>query len=203
VGENTSQIEREIVAERTALGRNLQELETRARDLTDWRAHHRNHPGLAVGLAFGAGMVLGLLTVPASTGPNGHDTARSDRDQGFDDPFDVHAEPPKPRRMRPVRAGLAAVGGSDTVHRARQEVGATWQRISDALMAIASVKAVEFVSGVVPGFKEHFERAPSSGGPHPSGAGRQARGPEGRTESRPEGRTARVPSPVGSPETGW
>jgi hypothetical protein len=203
VGENTSQIEREIVAERTALGRNLQELETRARDLTDWRAHHRKHPGLAVGLAFGAGVALGLLTVPASTGSNGNDAPRPDRDQGFDDPFDVHAEPPRPRRVRPVRAGLAAVGGSDTVLRARQEVGATWQRISDALMAIASVKAVEFVSGMVPGFKEHFERPPSSGGRNPSGAGR-ARGPEDRTDSRPEGRTtAGAPNPVASTESGW
>jgi hypothetical protein len=38
VGENTSQIEREIRAERTELGRNLRELETKARDY-DGLAH--------------------------------------------------------------------------------------------------------------------------------------------------------------------
>ena len=35
MGENTSQIEREIRAERTELGRNLRELESKARDMTD------------------------------------------------------------------------------------------------------------------------------------------------------------------------
>ena len=37
MGEDTNQIEREIVAERDRLGRNLNELETKTQQLGDWR----------------------------------------------------------------------------------------------------------------------------------------------------------------------
>ncbi len=61
MGENTTQIEREIVAERHALGRNLSELETKAQQLGDWRTHYRNNPAAALGIALAGGFVLGAM----------------------------------------------------------------------------------------------------------------------------------------------
>jgi hypothetical protein len=59
VDESTDQIEREIRAERHRLGRNLSELEAKAKQLADWRTYYRNNPTLVLGLALGSGMLLG------------------------------------------------------------------------------------------------------------------------------------------------
>lgn len=61
MGENTNQIEREIRAERLELGRNLTELEMKAKQLADWRTYYRNHPKLLLGIALGGGVMLGAL----------------------------------------------------------------------------------------------------------------------------------------------
>ena len=59
--ESTYQIEREIIAERRQLGRNLSELEMKAQQLGDWRTYYRRHPTLLVGLALGGGLALSAL----------------------------------------------------------------------------------------------------------------------------------------------
>jgi len=61
VGESTEQIEREIMAERRQLGRNLSELEMKAHELGNWRTYYRRHPTLLVGLALGGGMALSVM----------------------------------------------------------------------------------------------------------------------------------------------
>lgn len=61
MGENTNQLEREIRAERQQLGRNLTELEMKARQLADWRTYYRHHPKLLLGIALGGGLMLGAL----------------------------------------------------------------------------------------------------------------------------------------------
>ncbi len=60
--ESTNQIEREIRAERHQLGRNLNELEMKARQLADWRTHYRNNPAVMLGAALGTGVLLGALS---------------------------------------------------------------------------------------------------------------------------------------------
>ena len=62
MGESTSQIERDIAAERNELGRNLQLLENKARSLTDWRMHFRKHPFALMAVALGGGALLGVLS---------------------------------------------------------------------------------------------------------------------------------------------
>jgi hypothetical protein len=74
VGENTNQIEREIVAERYQLGRNLNELERKAQELGDWRTHYRNNPKAALGIALAGGFVLGALARRGQA-PRLHDAA--------------------------------------------------------------------------------------------------------------------------------
>lgn len=140
MGENTSQIEREIRQERSHLDHNLRELEDKTRALADWRVHHRNHPGLFLGLAFGAGMALGLATLPPAkrTGR----PAWSDRDRSHD----------------PLPYGAMAESPSGTRAIARRQVSETWQQIAEALLRVASLKAVDFVSELVPGFRDQFER---------------------------------------------
>jgi hypothetical protein len=59
--ESLSEIEREIRAGRQQLGRNLNELEMKAKQLADWRTYYRNNPTLLLGFALGGGLVLGAI----------------------------------------------------------------------------------------------------------------------------------------------
>ena len=156
MGENTSQIEREIVEKRSDLGRNLVELEGKARDLADWRVHHRNHPGLFMGLAFGAGLVLGLATPPAR---------RSDVDDRFD----------RDTSHDPLRS-MSAMGSSGYGTRAlaKRQIGETWEQIAEALLGVASAKVVGFVSELVPGFRDQFDRPTSGARPYPRDSHRES-----------------------------
>ena len=59
--EDTNQLERDIVAERHQLGRNLNELEMKAQQFADWRTHYRKNPKVLLGLALGGGFVMGAM----------------------------------------------------------------------------------------------------------------------------------------------
>ena len=144
MGENTSQIEREIRAERTQLGHNLRELETKARTMTDWRTHHRNNPGLFMGLAFSGGLILGLLSTPSrrASGPDF---------ESYDEPFDA---PPAAEPRRRIRVPRVV---SETRDLAGRQLGQTWEHIASALLGVASAKAVEVVAEMIPGFRDHYD----------------------------------------------
>lgn len=139
MGENTSQIEQEIRAERSELGRNLRELEIKARDLTDWKTHYENHPGVFLTAAFGGGVLLGLLATPRRED--------SHVDNGFEGMHDVPREPSRLRMPHVVQETRALAG---------RQLGQTWHGIADALLGVVSAKAVEFISELVPGFRDHY-----------------------------------------------
>ena len=141
MGESTSQIERSIAAERNELGRNLQLLENKARSLTDWRTHFRNHPFAMMGAALGGGVLLGVLTSGIGAGAG---TASDYMEENAYEPDEFHA---------------AAAGPSPfamSAARARRQFGDTWDHIAEALLAVASAKAIEFVARKVPGFREEY-----------------------------------------------
>lgn len=129
MGETISEIERDLAAERVDLGRNLNELETKARQLTDWRHHYRNHPGALLGAAVATGMVLGIMS-----GSRGATSA--------DDSHHFAGDPQAPRPR----------------NRALTRLEEDWHHISDALMGVASAKVMEFVGNLVPGFQDELHR---------------------------------------------
>ena len=135
MGESTSKIELDIAAERNELGRNLQLLENKARTLTDWRTHFRNHPFGMMALALGGGALLGILT-------SGIEARGEFQEQPFIEPEESgHAHP--------------SMFASSARH-ARREFGDTWDHIAQTLLAVASAKAIDFVASKVPGFREEF-----------------------------------------------
>jgi len=147
VGEITNQIEQEIRQKRDHLGRNLDELEGKARELADWRTHYRNHSPAFLGAAFGLGVVLGLATISRrQPAPEHHDHADFDTDMSHD-----------PYPARPV-AARRAVRGTGTAGKALRQVGETWEQIADALVRTASMKAIELVGQFVPGFRENVRK---------------------------------------------
>jgi hypothetical protein len=143
VGEITNQIEQEIRQKRDHLGRNLDELEGKARELADWRTHYRNHSPAFLGAAFGLGVVLGLATM-----------SRRQPTPAYGD-FDTDlSHDPYPSRP----AAKHADRGRGTGSKALRQVGETWEQIADALVRTASLKAIEFVGEFVPGFRENVRR---------------------------------------------
>lgn len=59
MGTKPDEIVDRIDRQRDRLGENLQELETRFRDATDWRVQYQRHPWVMLGAVFGGGLLLG------------------------------------------------------------------------------------------------------------------------------------------------
>ena len=136
MGESTSQIERDIVAERNELGRNLQLLESKAKSLADWRTYFRSHPFAMMALALGGGALVGVLTSGAAR--------RSSSGDQFSAARDSEPDYPTPSRFSSSTAEI------------RRQFGDTWDHIAEALIGVAAAKAIDFVSEKVPGFREQF-----------------------------------------------
>ena len=61
MGESTDQIKREIAVQRIDLGSKLNELESKAKSLTDWRGYFEKSPMTMIGVAFGGGLLLATM----------------------------------------------------------------------------------------------------------------------------------------------
>ena len=118
MGENAGQIEREIMAERNELGRNLEVLQTKARDMADWRVHYRNHPGVFLGAAAGVGVLLGAMS-------------RRHREESFG--YVNYARTPEPETVQPRRSLSERLNGP----RGRKLME-TWEHATEALMAVGT-----------------------------------------------------------------
>ena len=153
MGEITNEIEREIRDKRQELGRNLDELEDKARELVDWRTHYRNHSGLFLSAAFSAGVVAGLTMIPS---------AANRRQESFEDDLsDVGAGPDAYKPKHQVWTGRPTGGGgtgNGTIARAARQVSDTWGEITDAVLKAASARAIQFVSELVPDLQKHLRR---------------------------------------------
>ena len=138
MGEDARTIEEAIRMERHELGRNIDHLQERAKALTDWRSQYRNHAGASIALAFGGGIALGLLARRSGSRSSYSYADRPD------------AEPSRAVGFHPLKV----IGDNPKV---RQQVGQVWDEILEALITVASAKAVDLLGSVVPGFRDEFE----------------------------------------------
>jgi hypothetical protein len=68
MGERSDQITRKIEQTRGELGANLNELEHKVRDVTDWRKQVQTSPLTMIGIAFGGGVLLSRVLGGSSRG---------------------------------------------------------------------------------------------------------------------------------------
>ena len=130
MGQRVDQIEANIDGARAELGANLEELERRVAELTDWRAHYEARPLLFLGLAFAGG-----AAVAASLGPG-----RAPRGAFVSTPGE---EPP--RNMPSL------------VH--KEHALAAWDNVKGALIGLAIERFLRYAGEIIPGFTDQFERA--------------------------------------------
>ena len=149
MGEDTRQIAQEIRAERHELGRNLDELQQQAKALTDWRTHYRRHAGPTLAVAFSGGVILGLLASGSSSNRSRRRLVPAD----YVSP--EPAMPPQdPQTLKPRK--LAALKTLADNPRARRQVGDAWDHMLEALIGVASAKAIDLIANVVPGFRDEY-----------------------------------------------
>jgi hypothetical protein len=112
--------------------------------MASWQSRYEDNPRLMLGVAFGAGLALGLTALRSRQ--NGFDFGEPDLEVLGGETYAVGA---------PVSGGRT--NGNGTLARARHELGETWSAIALGLVRAASAKAVQSLSERVPGFSEQLE----------------------------------------------
>jgi hypothetical protein len=130
MGEKSNQIERQIVVERGQLGQNLNELESKVQEITDWRMQFQKRPMLMIGVAAGGGLLLASMTGRRS---------RSRRHYAED-----RSEPSYEHRR-----------GTELQKNKALE---TFDTIKGAMIGVAANTFQDLLGQLIPGFREQFQK---------------------------------------------
>ena len=133
MGETPDQIERHIYEQRSELGDNIHELQQKVKTAVDWRAQFDQRPWVAMGVAFGGGLLLSLLF------GGKRDSGRSSREWWRD------------------RRENQSPGASISHHR-DDKTNALWENIRGAALAVAATRLGSVLEGVLPGFQEQYKK---------------------------------------------
>jgi len=158
--EKPDQIAQHIESKRSELGRNLDELQNKVRDTTDWRKQFEKHPYVLLGAAMGGGMLLSSVTGSSSSSPRFRSYSVSRSGDGYQSPQRENLAPPSNFQ--------------------RQKAWGVFENIKVALFGLAAARAQEFLNDMLPGFKEHFHEAQSRG-THSSNEGYPQQHHQGQT----------------------
>lgn len=129
MAEQPNEIERDIERSRDRLRENLQALESKVKESTDWRTYLDRYPLAALGIAFGGGLLLARV-VPISEIANGSS-------------------------QRPSKPTSFAAGSEQKSYESRKSSNGTpsqLQKIGGALVTIAMQRFNETLDELVPGF---------------------------------------------------
>ena len=130
MGEKSNQIERRIQAERGQLGQNINELQSKVQEVTDWRAQFQKRPTLMMGAAVGGGLLLASLTGRRS---------RSKR----------HFTEDRSEAASEHRRGMELQ---------KNKALETFDTIKGAIIGVAANTFQDFLGQLIPGFKEQFQK---------------------------------------------
>jgi hypothetical protein len=155
VDERPDQIEDHIRSTQRELGSNLQELEDKVKDATNWRVQFERHPLALLGIAFAGGLLL-------SAGVGG----RRRRAPSY-----YGSWTPAPHMSG---SGLGTPANDSGFER-KEKSSDIWGGIKSALLATAGTQVSSVLGELLPGFKEHAtqasETAARSSVPPASGSG--------------------------------
>lgn len=164
--EKPDQIMSHIESQRNELGRNLNELESRVRRTTDWRAQFDRNPMLMMGVALGGGLLLGTITGSSRRGSR-TSWSSSAKSYGVSSPSSSYGAPSTYGQSSPgyasagVSAGYMPAKGpsSPAIREQRRKATDTLEQIKAALIGFATAKVKEFMTEALPGFNQHLDEA--------------------------------------------
>jgi hypothetical protein len=166
--EKPDQIMSHIESQRNELGRNLNELETRVRRTTDWRAQFDRNPMLMMGVALGGGLLLGTITGSSrkssrsswSSSAKSYGTSNVSPSSGYTSPSSYGSSSPG-YGLAGAGAGYAAgkASSSSTLREQRRKATDTLEQMKAALIGFATAKVKEFMTEALPGFNQHLDEA--------------------------------------------
>ena len=142
MGERSDQITRKIAQTRGELGANLNELEHKVRDVTDWRKQVQKSPLTMIGIAFGGGVLLSRVLGGSPRGRR-------------------HYRPGEARANGEASSSADAAGTNYGHNKAAD----TWDNIKGALIGVATGKVQDFLRDAVPGFHEEYSKVERHNGP--------------------------------------
>ena len=132
----TDRIEQHLDYDRQALRANLEELQDRVTSAVDWRRQFRINTAGFLGLAVGAGLLIGLMTARRGEAA-----------------------------LPPEYPTTSAVGAGETPYRnhRRREVSLAWRSIESALIGVAAAKLKHTLAQALPGFREQLAQREGHG----------------------------------------
>ena len=131
--EAADKIEAHIDRTRERLGSNLRELENKVDAATDWREQFRARPHIFLGATIAGGALLAAVL------------RRTSSRQVFDASTEAHL-------------GSVSRNGVN----AQEQAIELWNNVKGALIGVAAVRLTEYISQLIPGFDEHYQRAAQS-----------------------------------------
>jgi hypothetical protein len=148
--EKPDQILGHIEAQRSELGRNLNELESRVRRGTDWKTYFDRNPMMMLGVALGGGLLLGSA-VGNKRKHRGYSSGRSSSRSssaalGF-------------ASAGTMSSGSASHTSSPLMAQQRQQISETMEHVKAALIGFGIAKAKDFMCQAIPGFDQHLSDA--------------------------------------------
>ena len=132
MGQESDQIEHRIASERGQLGYNLNVLQSKVEDATDWRVQFRKRPMLMMSAALGGGLLLASILGRRSR-PRYRPCYVEDRG---------HLEH-EHRRGTEIQ---------------KQRALETFDTIKGAVIGVTADRVKDWLGEAVPGFREHFEK---------------------------------------------
>lgn len=152
--EKPDKIVQHIESKRNELGRNLDELQNKVRETTDWRVQFEKHPYILMSAAMGGGMLLSSMVGGSSSRSRSSSGARRSYSMPQTSSYYMN-QPSSPSYSEPSSTRPAYREASGAQYQ-RQKAWSTFENIKGALIGLAAAKAQDYLNEMLPGFREHF-----------------------------------------------
>ncbi len=155
MGQESSEVRRQIDEKREQLGENIHELQDKVRSKFDWRTQFEDHCGAVLGTAFGVGLLLSRI---------GGSGGVKDLSTRLKENFGSGTEQGRFSSGTEQNRFASRAGDSrDTSYKPRSEhrekLSNFVNSVEGALIGVASTKVRDFLNEVVPGFSEHYQES--------------------------------------------
>ncbi|GEM_PF-789905 len=171
MGQRSDEIKKHIDTKRSELSENLEQLEQRVKNTTDWRVQFDKRPMVMVGVAFGAGLLAATL-IPR------RGRSRKSRTSSYSGYASSGAGSyPGSSALSQAYAGSQGYSGSSEggtwtgsskqPSATRREMRKAWSMLDDiraSLIALGSSRLKGYLGDMIPGFQEHYRHTAESRG---------------------------------------